>query len=110
MRLKSLFALALPLLLSVAPAYADDKREALYDVVLDFNHDGVADRAVLVLVGPGRTDFGELTKERYGLSEGERVELAIYLGGGSAPVDPATPAVTMLPPNRQSVSPFPDPL
>jgi hypothetical protein len=80
-------ALLALLLLSQGEAVAADKREALYDVALDFNRDGVADRAVLVLEGPGRTDFSELSNERYGLSDDERIDLAIYFGGGSAPPD-----------------------
>jgi hypothetical protein len=42
---------------------------------------------VLVLVGPGRKDFGELTKERYMLDQGERVDLFIYLNVGDGPID-----------------------
>ena len=70
-----------------APAFAGDKSEALYEITLDIDRDGKTDRAVLVLVGPGRTDFGPLTKERYGLSEGESVDLYIYLGAGDDKLD-----------------------
>lgn len=63
------------------------KREALYDVALDMDRDGKMDRAVLVLVGPGRTDFDELTKDRYGVGEGERVDLHVYLGAGDVTPD-----------------------
>lgn len=70
-----------------APAFAGDKSEALYEITLDIDKDGKTDRAVLVLVGPGRTDFDTLTKERYGLSEGENVDLYIYLGTGDDKLD-----------------------
>ena len=70
-----------------APAFAGDKSEALYEITLDIDRDGKSDRAVLVLVGPGRTDFDPLTKERYGLSEEESVDLHIYLGTGDDKLD-----------------------
>jgi len=92
MQLKGLFAAAITVVLMAAPVLAADKREALYDTVLDFDKDGVSDRAVLVLVGPGRTDFDEMTKERYGLSADEEIELAIYLGAGGAAIDISKPA------------------
>lgn len=71
------------------PALAENKskQESLYEITLDIDHDGKSDRAVLVLVGPGRTDFDPLTKERYGLSEGESVDLYIYLGTGDEKLD-----------------------
>lgn len=70
-------------------ALAGDKlrTEALYDIALDIDHDGKMDRAVLVLVGPGRTDFHPLTAERYGLSEDESVDLYLYLGAGDEQID-----------------------
>jgi hypothetical protein len=68
-------------------AAAAPKSEALYDISLDMDGDGKMDRAVLVLVGPGRTDFGEMTKDRYGLETGERVDLYVYLGEGDAKPD-----------------------
>ncbi|MCV3239734.1 hypothetical protein [Mesorhizobium sp. ZC-5] len=70
-----------------APAFAGDKSEALYEITLDIDKDGKSDRAVLVLVGPGRTDFNPLTQERYGLSEEENVDLHIYLGTGDDKLD-----------------------
>ncbi|WP_394892954.1 hypothetical protein ACG873_15890 [Mesorhizobium sp. AaZ16] len=69
------------------PALAEEKTEALYEATLDLDRDGKMDRAVLVLVGPGRTDFHPLTEERYGLSPGERVDLNIYLAGGEEKLD-----------------------
>lgn len=63
------------------------KFEALYETTLDMDKDGKTDRAVLVLVGPGRTDFDPLTKERYGLSQGESVDLYLYLGTGDDKLD-----------------------
>ena len=90
MNLPSVFVLAVVSFCAVAlPAVAEValKHEALYDVTLDIDGDGKMDRAVLVLVGPGRADFGELTKDRYGIGEGERVDLHVYLGEGAAPLD-----------------------
>lgn len=68
-------------------ALAAQKTESLYEASLDINGDGKADKAVIVLFGPGRTDFHELTKERYGLSTDERVELWIFLGKGAQATD-----------------------
>jgi hypothetical protein len=68
-------------------AAAATKNEVLYQISLDIDHDGKPDKAVLVLVGPGRTDFHELTRDRYGLSENERVDLYIYLGKGGENAD-----------------------
>jgi hypothetical protein len=70
-----------------APAFGEKKTEALYEVTLDIDKDGKADRAVLVLVGPGRTDFHPLTEERYGLSAGESVDLFVYLAAGDGKLD-----------------------
>ncbi len=84
---------ALPLIAVLAAvsasALAENKlsTEALYEITLDIDDDGKTDRAVLVLVGPGRTDFHPLTKERYGLGPGERVDLYVYLGGGDGMLD-----------------------
>ena len=77
--------------LTVIPstAFAEEKTEALYEIALDMDRDGKPDRAVLVLTGPGRTDFHPLTKERYGLSPGESVDLYIYLAGGGEKLDPS---------------------
>jgi hypothetical protein len=72
------------------------KRELLYELTHDFDKDGRKDRAAIILVGPGRTDFGEQSKERYGLSEGETVELAIYMGEGDKPFDLAMKPSAML--------------
>jgi hypothetical protein len=95
MQLKGLFAAALAFLPLAAPVLAADKREALYDTVLDFNTDGVPDRVALVLVGPGRSDFSEPTKERYSLSADEQIELVLYFGAGAAPLDISKPADIM---------------
>lgn len=76
-------ALAVP----AAPAFAEEKTEALYEIALDIDRDGKPDRAVLVLVGPGRTDFDPLTQERYGLGPGERVDLYVYLAEGEKKLD-----------------------
>jgi hypothetical protein len=80
-------------MLAMAPAVAraEVKSEPLYEISLDLDDDGIADRAVLVLNGPGRTDFGPLTSERFGLFEDESVDLYIYLGLGDARVDLSKP-------------------
>ena len=72
---------------ATAPALAETRQEALYEITLDIDKDGKNDRAVLVLTGPGRTDFDPLTKERYGLSQEENVDLYIYLGTGDDKLD-----------------------
>jgi hypothetical protein len=82
---------ALPLILALAalagPAFAEDKTEALYEIALDIDKDDKPDRAVLVLVGPGRTDFHPLTQERYGLGPDESLDLYVYLAGGEEQLD-----------------------
>lgn len=74
-------------------AAAETKREVLFDIVGDFNRDGMPDRAVMIVVGPGKTTAGDdLDKDRYGLGDGERADLLIYMGGGNAPLDISKPA------------------
>lgn len=63
------------------------KSEVLYQTSLDIDRDGKPDKVALVLVGPGRTDFHELTRDRYGLGGDERVDLYIYLGKGGENAD-----------------------
>lgn len=65
---------------AAAVAGTGPKSEVLYQTSLDIDRDGKPDNAALVLVGPGRTNFHELTRDRYGLGENERVDLHIYLG------------------------------
>lgn len=71
------------------PAYAAETREALYQATLDIDRDGKMDRAVLVVVGGpgGRTDFGPMSDERYGLEAEESVDLYIYLATGDEKLD-----------------------
>ncbi len=75
----------------VCPAFAVPRREMLFDVTLDMDADGKLDRAVLVLVGPGRNTTWELSRGIYPLSANETVDLAIYLGGGGEPIDISKP-------------------
>ncbi len=92
--LPRLLAAALLMVNFVFAAQADTtpKREPLYDIVGDFNEDGAPDRAVLILVGPGNNDTSNLEKERYGLGDDEQVDLAIYMGAGTTPLDITKPA------------------
>ena len=71
----------------VCPAVATPRHDVLFDVTFDMDHAGTGDRAVLVLVGPDRTDFSEGTKEVYLLGKGERADLLIYLNHGDGPLD-----------------------
>jgi hypothetical protein len=81
-------ATLLCLLLSASRlAAADEESELLFDIPLDMDRNGIQDRAALVLVGPGRTDFAPLTKELYNVEEDERIDLYIYLGWGNALLD-----------------------
>jgi hypothetical protein len=70
---------------------AEPKREVLFEATLDMDADGKLDRAVLVLVGPGRDKTKDNWHDIYPLSEGETVDLAIYMGGGTGPLDLAKP-------------------
>ncbi|MDB5551792.1 MAG: hypothetical protein JWL86_1776 [Rhizobium sp.] len=84
------FRVALALMtMPVASTFAGTgtKSEVLYQTSLDIDRDGKPDKAALVLVGPGRTDFHELTRDRYGLGQDERVDLYIYLGKGGENAD-----------------------
>lgn len=67
--------------------HAASKQEALYEVVLDMNLNGVPDRAVYMLVGPGRKISDDPPADYYILSDEERIDLAIYLDVGMQAVD-----------------------
>ena len=69
----------------VCPAVATPRHDVLFDVTFDMDHAGTGDRAVLV--GPGRIDFSEGTKEVYLLGKGERADPLIYLNHGDGPLD-----------------------
>jgi hypothetical protein len=69
------------------PVLGASRREVLFDVTLDMDADGKLDRAVLVLVGPGRDTTWDLSRGHYPLTTDDTVDLAIYLGAGDAPVD-----------------------
>ena len=67
MTVRTLFPIALLACgVAAAPAFAEEKREALYESTLDIDRDGKMDRAVLVVVGGpgGRTDFGAISSAR----------------------------------------------
>ena len=89
----SRLALATCLSCFAATAWAADvKREVVYDITGDFDHDGKPDRAALVIVGPGMTaDTSDLAKDRYWVQDNEQVSLLIYLGAGDAPLDITKP-------------------
>ena len=62
-------------------ALAEDRprAEALYDIALDIDDDGKTDRAVLVLVGPGRTDFGPLDIGTLRVERAARASTSIFI-------------------------------
>lgn len=60
----------------------------LFQLVLDMNRDGVADRAVLAVERQDNA-AGETPGEFYRLEAGERAVLLVYLGGGGKPFDAA---------------------
>ncbi len=68
-------------------ALAETKREVLFEATLDMDADGTMDRAVLILVGPGRDTTWDLSRGHYPLTTDDTVDLAIYLGAGDAPLD-----------------------
>lgn len=70
---------------------AADKREIIFEVSLDMDRDEITDRAVLMLVGPGRDKIWDLARGVYPLSDNETVDLAIYLGSKDQPIDTAKP-------------------
>jgi hypothetical protein len=74
-------------LLMASPVCAASREDVLFDVIFDMDHSGILDRAVLVGVGPGRTDFSDPTKDTYPLAEGEHADLLIYLDYGDGPLD-----------------------
>jgi hypothetical protein len=71
---------------------ADQGPKPLFDAVLDFDRDGAADRAVIILKGQSGTQPEQPDGYAYQLDTGESVELAIYLNGGSSPLDISKPA------------------
>jgi hypothetical protein len=73
------FSSLVALALVATTAYAAPKEEVLYELELDMDKNGTLDHAYLVLVGQGRADFSELTKETYAVSDGEHVDLFVYL-------------------------------
>ena len=86
--MKLLFASGLLMLVwLVTAAQAETKREALFEATLDMDGDGTLDRAVLILVGPGRDTTWDLSRGHYPLTTDDTVDLAIYLGAGDAPLD-----------------------
>jgi hypothetical protein len=77
--------------------YAAPKLELLFDALSDMDKNGVEDRAALVLVGPGRTEADNPSKDFYALAEDEHVDLFIYLNGGNGPLD-----ITQVPTARKA--------
>jgi hypothetical protein len=76
-------------LVAAAPAFAQDKPALtpIFDVVLDFDHDGVTDRAVLVadvVAGFYATD-----RTWFMLGRDAHADLLIYLHTGDGPLDPS---------------------
>ena len=90
--MKLSFVSGLLMLVCHAPvALAEIKREALFEATLDMDADGTLDRAVLILVGPGRDTTWDLSRGHYPLTTDDTVDLAIYLGAGDAPLDITKP-------------------
>jgi hypothetical protein len=84
-RVRWFFAIAIVAFMAVAaPAWAETRR-ALFEITLDIDHDGKADRAVLV--APEGAGFYSGDKNRFMIGPDQRVDLYIYLGGGDAPLD-----------------------
>ncbi len=75
----------------VCPAAAAPREDLLFDVTLDMDHAGTSDRAVLVLVGPGRSDAENPSKDFYQLGESERADLLIYLNHGDRSLNIKSP-------------------
>ncbi|NJM31414.1 MAG: hypothetical protein HC855_16205 [Rhizobiales bacterium] len=73
----------LALLAIVSPSNADDRRSVLFDAVLDFDRDGTADRAAIIL--KGKRDDGWQQEEGYAypLAGEDQVELVVFLGAGA---------------------------
>jgi hypothetical protein len=71
----------------VCQAVAAPREVVLFDVTLDMDHAGTSDRAVLVVVGPGRGDADNPSKDFYQLGAGERADLLIYLNQGDGSLD-----------------------
>ena len=73
------------------PAVAASHEDVLFDVTFDMDHAGTRDRAVLVLVGTGRSDAADPSKDFYQLGEDERADLLIYLNHGDGPLELSKP-------------------
>lgn len=85
--MRSLMLFGLVTLVFCTSVVAADTRETIFEVSLDLDRDGIADRAALVLIGPGRDKILDLSRGVYSLSENESVDLAIYMGAKDQPID-----------------------
>lgn len=87
--------LVLFFIISMAAFTAIPKADALnpsviYEVALDFNHDGTMDKAALVLLGDSKEGFFA-DKTLYMFDGKQQVDLYVYLGQGAAPIDLSKP-------------------
>ena len=73
--------------LVLCPTLAVAREDVLFVVSFDMDHTGTSDRAVLVLVGQGRSDAADPSKDFYQLGEGERADLLIFLNHGDGPLE-----------------------
>lgn len=88
-------AIAIAAIVAASMASAAD-RHAVYDVALDLNRDGKADRAVLVTTSPDTDSYSD-DKSWYWLANDERIDLYIYFGAGDAPPDLSKPPDVLAP-------------
>jgi hypothetical protein len=88
-------AVVIAAVVAASAASAADKH-AIYDIALDLNRDGKADRAVLV-TSSADTDSYSDDKSWYWLATDERVDLYIYFGAGDAPLDLSKPPDVLAP-------------
>ena len=98
MRVLSLPAAVLAAALGVSgAARAAEPELVLFDTVVDFNRDGLADQAALIVTGAQTSGWEHKAGFAYPLGPARGVELAFYPGAGAGPLDVAAPAAFRLP-------------
>lgn len=71
---------------------ASETRRALYDISLDMDGNGLAERAVLIINNLGGEQGSESSPGMYSIGGDETVDLLIYMNAGAAPLDLSKPA------------------
>ena len=80
------------LMIILVSSVAASPPRPLYDISLDMDGNGLAERAVLVINNSGSEPGFETSPGMYSLGGDETVDLLIYMDAGAAPLDISKPA------------------